>query len=354
MHVTCSYSGWADRLRPLLLAVVVAVAVSASAARGQTPVDHMLGHLDEIAELSEDARNLMRSTWSNCDDCDGEEFLLQALSLIDPSFCELLDAYDNDDHARCVPLAEELRWSVDPFVAANAAAYKIKSLIALERFGEAGDAVNRLLDDGGTSLERHTYLAAEVRFLKGFTLLVNLKFVEARRSLAQFVERYPDGSPRLVLSARQMLAELANREPEGIGEVVDLMNYSKHRLASLHSGDPVQEKQRHAVELLDALIEEAEKQEKSGGSGGGSGSKNPSGQPNPKNSPSSPMEESMLPGGQGTGESLRNARRASPAEVWGNLPPDKREQILQALRENFPSRYRKLVEQYYEELAKKP
>ncbi len=66
------------------------------------------------------------------------------------------------------------------------------------------------------------------------------------------------------------------------------------------------------------------------------------------------MNESKLPGGQASGESLRNARRASPAEVWGNLPPDAREKILQALRENFPSRYRKLVEQYYEELAKKP
>ncbi len=37
-----------------------------------------------------------------------------------------------------------------------------------------------------------------------------------------------------------------------------------------------------------------------------------------------------------------------------SMPPAERERILQALRDSFPSRYRKLVEQYYEELAKKP
>ncbi len=36
------------------------------------------------------------------------------------------------------------------------------------------------------------------------------------------------------------------------------------------------------------------------------------------------------------------------------MPPAERERILQALRDNFPSRYRQLVEQYYEQLAKRP
>jgi hypothetical protein len=36
------------------------------------------------------------------------------------------------------------------------------------------------------------------------------------------------------------------------------------------------------------------------------------------------------------------------------MPPADRERILQALRESFPNRYRQLVEQYYEQLAKKP
>ena len=63
----------------------------------------------------------------------------------------------------------------------------------------------------------------------------------------------------------------------------------------------------------------------------------------------------MLPGGRFNEEgSMRAARRANPGEMWGSMPPAERERILQALRESFPSRYRQLVEQYYEELAKKP
>ena len=66
------------------------------------------------------------------------------------------------------------------------------------------------------------------------------------------------------------------------------------------------------------------------------------------------MQDSRLPGGSAKEGPLRERRRANPAEAWGSMPPAERERILQALRDSFPSRYRKLVEQYYEELAKKP
>ena len=104
--------------------------------------------------------------------------------------------------------------------------------------------------------------------------------------------------------------------------------------------------------MLDALIEEAQQREQSqsgSGSGGGGGSGNNGGR-----SPSNPMQQSMLPGGRGQEGSLGEMRRASPGEVWGTMPPAERERVLQALRESFPARYRQLVEQYYEEMAKKP
>ena len=147
-----------------------------------------------------------------------------------------------------------------------------------------------------------------------------------------------------------MIAELQNRLPEQIGEVCDLMNYSARRLGHEDLGEPVQTRQQRIIELLDKLIEEAESQESSsssssgGSSGGGQGSQ----------SPSNPMQQSQLPGGAAKEGALRARRRANPAEVWGTMPPAERQRILQALRDNFPSRYRQLVEQYYEELAKKP
>ena len=66
------------------------------------------------------------------------------------------------------------------------------------------------------------------------------------------------------------------------------------------------------------------------------------------------MGRSQLPGGWTGKTQLGDLPQANPGDAWGAMPPAEREQILQALRDNFPRRYRKLVEQYYEELAKKP
>ena len=141
--------------------------------------------------------------------------------------------------------------------------------------------------------------------------------------------------------------ELRRRQPERIGDVTDLMSYSGRRLGHDYTDDGVQQKQKRAIELLDNLIEEAEKNEQSSsGSGSGSGSGN--------KSPSTPMEDSMLPGGGSQGENLRSARKIRPGEAWGEMPPAEREKVLQALRDSFPSRYRQLVEQYYQELGKQP
>ena len=47
-------------------------------------------------------------------------------------------------------------------------------------------------------------------------------------------------------------------------------------------------------------------------------------------------------------------KRSVWSTLFSRLTPAERERILQALRERFPARYRQLVEQYYEQLAKKP
>lgn len=64
-----------------------------------------------------------------------------------------------------------------------------------------------------------------------------------------------------------------------------------------------------------------------------------------------PAEESRIPQNGSAGVSLRD-ERASPGEMWGRMPPKERERILQSMQEQFPNRYRELLEQYYEHLAK--
>ena len=329
-------------VRALVVGLVMGSARATLAADG--PVDRFLAALDADTSVPVEARALIRSSWEKCEDCDGEEFLIQGLALFSPGFQAGLDAYDADRYEECVRLMGALRTHDAPFVATNAAVYEIKALIALDRIGEALAGIARL--EGGGELATYSYYAAEVAFLRGYGLLADLEYDRARDALNEFMRDFPEASQRLRLSARQMLGELANRRPGQIGEIVDLMDYSGRRLRLGDSGAAVQQRQQRIIALLNRLIEDAEQQEQSSSSsdaGGGSG-----------RSPRRPMPQSRLPEGAAGEQSLREGRRAHPAEAWGSMPPAQRARILQALRDSFPSRYRQLVEQYYEELAKKP
>ncbi len=330
-------------------------AASACVAGGSEdgPVDRFVASLGSNVGVPAEAAELIRTRWSKCDDCDGEEFLTQGLALLSREFREGLDAYDADDYAGCARRMATLVSSADPFISTNAAGYEIKSLIALDQMLEAAQRIEQLTAGGGKRLAAHSYFSSEMMFLEGYCLLADLKYDAAEAALHDFLVSFPDAPARLAISANQILLELAHREPGKLGEVVDLMQFSSRRMKNADGGEVVQLRQQTILDLLDRMIKEEEDKEQSCSSGGGGSS---GGTPPPgAQSPSSPMEESQLPGGSGSAEgALRAARRANPGEAWGAMPPGERDRILQALRDGFPSRYRQLVEQYYEELAKKP
>lgn len=317
------------------------------------PADRFVASLVE-RQLPAEAAQMIRERWEACTDCDPEEFLTQALAVVSDDFRTALDAYDADDYLECAARMAELAKSEDPFIAVNAAAYQVKAMIAADRNLEAHEIIRSLNENNAERLTTYSYFAPEMSFLDGYCLLADLQYDAAAVALNAFLSQYGAASPRLEIAAKQILLELANRESGQIGEVVDLMQFSQRRLKNADGGESVQTRQQRILDLLDAMIEAAEQQEQqasssSGGSGSQQGQQNQGGQ-----QPNNPMQDSMLPGGPGGEGTLREARRANPGEAWGQLPPAERERILQALRESFPSRYRKLVEQYYEELAKKP
>lgn len=353
------------RLNPFMMIAmcIVGTRLPSGAAVASTPVDRFLAVLDKRADLSTEQRNLIRETWSRCENCDPAEFLTQGLTLLSTAFRAGLDAYDSEAYDQCAAVMHELVGNDDAFLSTHAAVYEVKSLVAAERFAEAAArlaAIPSTMRSGpameGTPLKNvevrlYSYFDAEVEFLRGVVLLADLRYADAARAMSAFLKEFPDASPRLTIAAQQISTELTHREPESIGEVADLMNYSRRRLTHGESDEVLWNRQQRILDLLDKLIEDAQQREQnqssSGGGGGGSG--NQGGQ-----SPSNPMQQSMLPGGQSREGSLREPRRASPGEAWGAMPPAERERVLQALRESFPARYRQLVEQYYEEMAKKP
>ncbi|MEK6674920.1 MAG: hypothetical protein AABZ47_04610 [Planctomycetota bacterium] len=332
-------------------------AVASPVVTGDDIIGRFLRAIESDNAVTPEAKTLLRSTWEKCSDCDGAEFLAQGLALISPPIRPVLESYDSDAYETCAEKAGALRDNANPFVAVNSSVYEIKALVAMNRTLLATERLTALW--GGENPNRvfqYSYFAPEMSFLKGYCLVADLRYADGEKELQTFLERYPDAPKRLTIAAMQMLTELANREPGEIGEVVDLMKNSHSRLNQGDSGEIVQGRQQKIMDLLDKLVEEAEQKEKkckcnksSCDKCNKSGSK--SGQ---QQKPQSPMQESSLPGGSPSGESLREARFANPAESWGTMPPAERDRILQALKESFPNRYRQLVEQYYAELAKKP
>jgi len=332
------------------IATCVMVAALASAAAAQDPAGEFVKSLDSFKGLEPKAAELIRKTWSECDGCDGEEFLTQGLAVLSVPFRDGLDAYDADRYDQAAAAMNKLSNDPNLFLAVNATAYEVKSLVQLQRLVEALARVEWYLEYFEHP-SQFSYLDGEMHFLHGYCLLADLQYTKAAETLEAFLKDYPTASQRLVVAAQQMLVELQNRQPGKIGEVVDLMDFCGRRLKIADAGDKVHERQGRVIDILDRMIKDAEDQEQQQQCSSGSGSgDNQGGQ-----SPSNPMQESQLPGGQGSDKAdLRAGRRANPGEVWGAMPPAERAKVLQALRESFPSRYRQLVEQYYEELAKKP
>lgn len=338
----------ARRIAAITIAVIVATCGDVPA---QTSVQKFVESIETRTDLPTEAREVIRRAWQDCgDDCDTQELLIQGLTLVSTEFRAGLDAYDSDDYARAAQIMNSLTADDDPFIAANAAAFEIKAYVQAERLLEALQAIERATTGPANLIQTHSYLGPEIAFLKGYCLLADVQYDKAAEALESFLTEHPEASQRLTVSAQQMLLELKGREPEKIGDVADLMTFCGRRLVLADAGEKVQTRQDRIVELLDQMIEQAEQNEKNSQSSSGSSSGDSGGK-----SPQNPMEQSTLPGGSGpSGRELGESRKASPGEMWGAMPPAERERVLQALRNSFPQQYRRLVEQYYEELARKP
>jgi hypothetical protein len=243
-----------------------------------------------------------------------------------------------------------LTQSLDPYLAANAAVYEIKALVAAEDLEQAESKIAALLALP-QRVEQYTHSAAEMHYLKGYCELGNLKYAEATRSLLAMLERFQDAPQRLRITAQQMLAELRQRVPDSLDDVTDLMSYATRRLANSDTGQRVQDRQGRAIQILDKLIEEAGQREQSSAGGGGGSQSQPQSTPNRAQRP---MQDSHLPQGSSPQQPHLRQRVVQPGQAWGAMKPAERERVLQVLKDSFPDRYRRLVEQYYQQLAQEP
>jgi hypothetical protein len=133
-------------------------------------------------------------------------------------------------------------------------------------------------------------------------------------------------------------SSLAQEETGGnrLEEVVREMKVASDHLAKRSTDTPPQTAQKNAVDKLDTLIAELEKERTALGQGVS---------PNP----TIPAMDSTIRTGPGGMGDLHGVR--SEGDRWGELPAHERDRILQSLTEGFPPHYQAVLEAYYKRLA---
>src|SRR5690606_25629640 len=117
-------------------------------------------------------------------------------------------------------------------------------------------------------------------------------------------------------------------------------------------GKATQQEQQKIVDILAKLIKEAEEREcNCQGGGSGEGRQKSSGQ---NSGQADGNGQSGNKGGHGQGDDnsqktdeLTRLRRSGPESGWSKLREREREQVFSAIKQKYPARYEKLVEQYY-------
>ena len=333
--------------------LVVMLAGAYGAVTDDTVTSRFVEQIRTSSRYEDSAKEFIIDQWSKRrGGTDADAFLLEALAVVSEDFRAGLAAFEDDRHADCARIMGGLADAPDAYLAANAAVYEIKALVAADDVETAEQRISQLTARP-SRLTEYTDAAAEVHYLKAHCELGNLEYAQAIRSLAEFLDGFPQAPQRLSLSAQQMLAELLLRQPGTLGQVTDLMDYAARRLANADAGPRMRQRQQQVIDVLDALIEDARQREQNSGGGSG-GSSTASGSQSDPAQASTPMQDSQLPpGSPGPGDAPRKSV-ALPGKAWGAMKPAQRERIIQHLKDRFPDRYRQLVEQYYRQLAEEP
>lgn len=316
-----------------------------------SPVDRgdaFVVHVNQAAEFDDKAKTFIRDQWAQRRKADdAADFLVEGLAVLFPKFNAALEQFEDGEFEPAAAGLTELAKAEDPYLAANSEAFAIKSLVEQGNIEAALARLNEILKRSD-ELEDYTASMPELHFLLGYGRLQTLEYGQAMAALAKFLRRYPNASERLRSTAMDMLHDLSQRKPKEIGDVADLMGYAGRHLLLGESGQPVQLRQAEAIAMLDTLIQQAEQREKQANQNSASQKQKSPQDPQAGN----PADQSKAKGSPKNAVLLRPTVVASPSETWGQMRPEERKKVLQMLSVQFPTRYRQLVEQYYQSLAK--
>ena len=276
----------------------------------------------------------------------GGEFgcIHQALLALHPNYKRADSLLLEDRFAAASDAFQLLTKSEDKYLKAYATFRFGLTEMNRERYEEAATVFKGVLNEYG----RYVGCDIESAFYLAVCLGQNRDKEKAIVAAQRFLDDYPDAAARYRKAMEQMKAELVQEWESPLYDLAGRMNHVASKIKGGATGKLTQEKQKEIVGIIEELIKKAEEQENQGqgqGKGGGGGP------PRGNKKSSNPADQSKVsPGASRTG-SLRKKQRAKAGDKWGEMRAKEREEVLQALKEAFPDRYRELLEQYHKALA---
>ena len=330
---------------PILLWIILISGIGQpNLAVGQEVHEVFHQHIDTLTSIDEatrdEAQNLVLSLAA--DSRFKSMAIVEALLVLYPEFSKAMDLVGSETPADAIPALQALEKEKDPFLAAAAAFLHGRSLIMEERYESALPILNSLLDERSEYSDQ----IADTLYFKGMCEAATLKNQEAIRSLTQFLENYPFSPERMRVGAWQKLQQLNAFEEGSITDIQQRMDFSRRKLQLEDTGEGTQSQQDQIVALLGKLIEKVEEQESQGSNTNQSSESQSEGEGQQK--PSDKPGESQTGGGSKNPNGI--AKRSfdnGPASEWSRLRDRSRDPAFSAIKEKYPARYQKLIEQYY-------
>lgn len=330
------------------LAIIPITAVFASTSRIETVNDRLvesfLKHVDSLTEVSSDQKKKLATELQG----RSESAISDALMSLYPDYAAAIEGAEDAGADRAIELLQPLTQADDAFLAADASFFLARTLMNEEQFENALPLLNQLVD----RLATFSVYEAESHYFLGVAQAGLLQRKEAIDSLMAFLQLYPDAAERLRVSAWRQVQELQSIEAGQLPDVRQHMEFSRRRLQQQDLGQETQEKQDRIVQMLAQLIEEEEKKECN------SSCKNSSQQKQQQQEKPQAPQQSQDPkqGESDTGGSSNNPNGRvveksyddSPASPWSRLRDRSRDPANNAVKEKLPSRYRDIVERYFE------
>ncbi len=335
----------------LCFGVTVTARAESEGKTGEDVVKDFVAHIDGLDSVGDDLKKQIRETIQQLreDDYARIEAITASLAMLYPEYEKAITATQNDDVESAIEQLRQHIHSADSFLAADSSFYLARTLMNLERHEEALPILEKLSEQ----MANYTLHAGPSVYFSGVAQANLLENQRAIKSFAKFLEEYPQSPERLRVAAWRQIEMIQAIEEGGMQDILQRMDFSRRRLGIEKTDDVTQKQQDKVVNMLAKLIREMEKKECSGGNCQKNCEGQSESQQNKPGQGDSDSEGKSDSGGSSNNPNGVVDRRYDdgPASPWSRLRPRLRDADNSAIKQKLPSRYRNVVEKYYEATA---